>query len=169
MADSNNGGNNANGPEAIAKIEALNEILAFEYAAFHQYTQHSLLVQGLERYDFKPFFESQAEGSYKHALLIGSKIVSYGGLPVIEAAPIEQSTDLLQMLEQDLAVERKLRDAYINAIPLAEADNDVPLRFLLEKQAYNEQEDVEELEKFLNTQRIVIQEQDLPDTGSKAI
>lgn len=165
MTDSNAG----NGTDAAAKIGALNEILSFEYAAFHQYTQHSLLVQGLERYDFKPFFEGQAGNSYKHALLIGSKIVSYGGLPVIEAGPIEQSTDLLQMLEQDLAVERKLRDAYINAIPLAEADNDVPLRFLLEKQAYSEQEDVEELEKFLSTQRIVIQEQDLPDSGAQAI
>ena len=169
MADQNSGVNTANSSNAAAKIEALNEILAYEYAAFHQYTQHSLLVQGLERYDFKPYFEDQAEGSYKHALLIGSKVVAYGGLPVIEAAPIEQSTDLLQMLEQDLAMERKLRDAYIAAIPLAEADNDVPLRFLLEKQAYAEQEDVEEIEKFLMKERIVLQEQDLPDKNSQAM
>lgn len=169
MADQNSGANTGNSANAAAKIEALNEILAYEYAAFHQYTQHSLLVQGLERYDFKPYFEDQAEGSYKHALLIGSKVVAYGGLPVIEAAPIEQSTDLLQMLEQDLAMERKLRDAYIAAIPLAEADNDVPLRFLLEKQAYAEQEDVEELEKFLAKERIVIQEQDLPGSNSQAM
>ncbi|MDB5083001.1 MAG: Ferritin-like domain protein [Chloroflexi bacterium] len=169
MSDYNRGNNTANGAGANTKVEALNEILSLEYAAFHQYTQHSLLVQGLDRYDFKPFFEEQAEGSYKHALLIGSKVVSYGGVPVIEAGPIEQSTDLLQMLEQDLAMERKLRDAYINAIPLAEADNDVPLRFLLEKQAYNEQEDVEELEKYLSKERIVLQELDIPDTGSQAI
>ncbi len=169
MAEQNSGINTTNSGNATAKVDALNEILSYEYAAFHQYTQHSLLVQGLERYDFKPYFEEQAEGSYKHALLIGSKIVAYGGLPVIEAAPIEQSTDLLQMLEQDLAVERKLRDAYIAAIPLAEADNDVPLRFLLEKQAYNEQEDVEELEKFLMKERIVIQELDVPDAGSQVI
>jgi bacterioferritin (cytochrome b1) len=169
MSDYNSGNNTANGAGANTKVEALNEILSLEYAAFHQYTQHSLLVQGLDRYDFKPFFEEQAEGSYKHALLIGSKVVSYGGVPVIEAGPIEQSTDLLQMLEQDLAMERKLRDAYINAIPLAEADNDVPLRFLLEKQAYNEQEDVEELEKYLSKERIVLQELDIPDTGSQAI
>jgi bacterioferritin (cytochrome b1) len=169
MAEQNSGINSANGGNAAAKIDALNEILSYEYAAFHQYTQHSLLVQGLERFDFKPYFEGQAEGSYKHALLIGGKVVAYGGLPVIEAAPIEQSTDLLQMLEQDLAMERKLRDAYIAAIPLAEADNDVPLRFLLEKQAYTEQEDVEELEKFLMKERIVIQEQDVPDAGSQAV
>jgi bacterioferritin (cytochrome b1) len=101
MSDYNRGNNTANGAGANTKVEALNEILSLEYAAFHQYTQHSLLVQGLDRYDFKPFFEEQAEGSYKHALLIGSKVVSYGGVPVIEAGPIEQSTDLLQMLEQD--------------------------------------------------------------------
>ena len=169
MAEQNKSINTGNSVNAAAKVDALNEILSYEYAAFHQYTQHSFLVQGLERYDFKPYFEEQAEGSYKHALLIGSKIVAYGGLPVIESAPIEQSTDLLQMLEQDLAVERKLRDAYIAAIPLAEADNDVPLRFLLEKQAYNEQEDVEELEKFLMKEHIVLQELDVPEPGSKAI
>src|SRR6476646_4033572 len=99
MAEQNSSTNTANSANAAAKVDALNEILSYEYAAFHQYTQHSLLVQGLERYDFKPYFEEQAEGSYKHALLIGGKIVAYGGLPVIEAAPIEQSTDLLQMLE----------------------------------------------------------------------
>lgn len=169
MAELFNSGNTANSSNSAAKIDALNEILSFEYAAFHQYTQHSLLVQGLERYDFKPFFEEQAESSWKHALLIGTKIVSYGGLPVIEAGPIEQSTDLLTMLEQDLAMERKVRDAYINAIPLAEADNDVPLRFLLEKQAYNEQEDVEEIEKFLNKVQVVLQLEDLPNSGTQAI
>lgn len=139
-----------------AKIQALNNILSLEYAAFHQYTQHSFLVQGLDRFDFKDFFEDQAEGSYEHAKEIGHKIVGYGGLPVIEVATVQQATDILAMLEQDLEMERQLRDAYIAAIPLAEADNDVPLKFLLEQQAYKEQQDVEEIEKFLSLKRIAL-------------
>ncbi len=146
------------------KIEALNQILSLEYAAFHQYTQHSFLVHGLDRNDFHPYFEEQAESSYKHAKMIGDKIVGYGGLPVVEIATVYQSTNLLTMLEQDLELERQLRDAYIAALPLAEADNDVPLKFLLEKQAYAEQEDVEELERYLSLHRIALSEEN-PATG----
>lgn len=152
------------------KVEALNQILSLEYAAFHQYTQHSFLVHGLDRYDFHDYFNDQAESSYSHAKLIGEKIVGYGGLPVVETATVMQSTDLLTMLEQDLELERQLRDAYIAAIPLAEADGDVPLKFLLEKQAYAEQEDVEELEHYLNLHHIAIQEEKpAGGAGAKAV
>jgi len=153
------------------KIEALNQILSLEYAALHQYTQHSFLVNGLDRYDFHDYFKEQAENSYEHAKLIGEKIVGYGGLPVVETATVMQSTDLLTMLEQDLELERQLRDAYIAALPLAEADGDVPLKFLLEKQAYSEQEDVEELERYLSLHRIKLEEEN-PSSGtgvSKAV
>ncbi len=150
------------------KIAALNQILALEYAALHQYTQHSFLVMGLDRHDFKDYFEDQAESSYKHAKLVGEKIVGYGGLPVVEAAPVKQANDLLTMLEQDLEIERQLRDAYIAAIPLAEADGDVPLKFLLEKQAYAEQEDVEELERYLSLIQISLGGQQ-PIRGIKAV
>lgn len=150
------------GAGAESKIEALNQILSLEYAAFHQYTQHGFLVHGLDRYDFQAFFEEQAESSYKHAKLIGEKIVSYGGVPVVEMATVYQSGDLTTMLEQDLTLERQLRDAYIALIPVAEADGDVPLKFLLEKQAYAEQEDVEELEKYLSMRRVAVGEDHQP-------
>lgn len=151
------------------KIEALNEILSLEYAGFHQYTQHSFLVEGLNRADFHPYFKEQAESSYKHAQLVGEKIVSYGGLPVLEVGEVAQSTDLLTMLAQDLALERKLRDAYIALIPLAEADGDVPLKFLLEQQAYNEQQDVDELEKYLSMHQIAVGQHDSDQQAQQAI
>ncbi len=157
------------GAGAAQKIEALNNILSLEYAAFHQYTQHSMLVHGIDRTDFHDYFEDQAESSYKHAKMIGEKIVAYGGLPTIEVGTVAQSTDLLTMLEQGLQMERTLRDAYIAAIPLAEADNDVPLKFLLEQQAYNEQQDVEEIEKLLSRRKIALGEQDSDERSSQAV
>ncbi len=63
------------------KIEALNQILSLEYAAFHQYTQHSFLVHGLDRPDFKEFFEEQAESSYKHAATTGYWSLPAGNRP----------------------------------------------------------------------------------------
>lgn len=151
------------------KIEALNQILSLEYAAFHQYTQHAFLVHGLDRHDFKPYFEEQAESSYEHAKMIGDKIVGYGGLPVVETATVYQSTDILVMLEQDLMLERQLRDAYIAAVPLAEEDGDVPLKYLLEKQAYSEQQDVEELEHYLSLKRVVLNEQNGTSSINQAV
>jgi bacterioferritin len=151
------------------KIEALNNILSLEYTAFHQYTQHSFLVQGLDRHDFYDYFEDQAESSYDHAKLIGNKIVSYGGVPVVEVGTVAQSTDLIKMLEQDLAMERKLRDAYIAAIPFAQTDNDVPLKFLLEQQAYNEQKDIDDLEKYLSQNLAAINAQGGFDKNVKAV
>jgi bacterioferritin len=151
------------------KIEALNNILTLEYTALHQYTQHSFLVQGLDRYDFYEYFEDQAESSYDHAKLIGNKIVSYGGVPVVEVGTIAQSTDIIKMLEQDLAIERQLMEAYVAAIPIAEADNDVPLRFLLEQQAYNEQKDIDEIEKFLAKKLAAINAQGGFDRDIKAV
>lgn len=150
--------------DSDAKVEALNQILSLEYAAFHQYTQHSFLVHGLDRLDFHDYFKDQAESSYKHAQMIGEKIVGYGGVPNVEVASVQQSTELNVMLEQDLALERQLRDAYIAAIPLAQADNDVPLKFLLENQAYNEQKDVEELERFLSLRRPNMSELNVPES-----
>jgi bacterioferritin len=151
------------------KIEALNQILSLEYTALHQYTQHSFLVQGLDRYDFQAYFEEQAESSYEHAKLIGNKIVSYGGIPVVEVGTVAQSTDIIKMLEQDLRIERELMEAYVAAIPLAEADNDVPLRFLLEQQAYNEQKDIDELEKYLSKKLAAINAQGGFERDIKAV
>lgn len=156
------------GAGADQKIDALNQILSLEYTAFHQYTQHSFLVPGLDRHDFQDYFEDQAESSYKHAKTMGNKIVAYGGVPIVEVGSIAQSTDIIKMLEQDLVLEQKLRDAYIAAIPLAEADNDVPLKFLLEQQATAEQEDVEELEKYLSL-RVASAEQDGINRAAKAV
>jgi bacterioferritin len=128
-------------------IAALNRNLALEYGAVIQYLQHSYLVRGTEREVFAPYFAKQAEDSLSHAKRLGEKIVALGGVPTVEPAPVQQATTLQEMLEQDLARERESVRAYTETYELVQ--DDVALRFLIEELIYDEQSDVEELEKLL--------------------
>ena len=129
-------------------INALNVAVAFEHTAAMQYKQHALLVSGLWRKEYEGFFSDQSENALGHAHKFGQKIVALGGIPTVElGAPIRQSTDLEEMLNQDLDLERTALQAYMDAHALAE-DN-LPLRVMLENQIESEQEDIEELEMYL--------------------
>ncbi len=129
-------------------IDALNRAVALEHTAVMQYKQHALLVSGLWRKEYEGFFGDQSESALGHARKFGQKIVSLGGIPTVElGAPIRQSTDLEEMLNQDLELERAALYAYMEAHRLA--DDNLPLRVMLENQVEAEQEDIEGLEMAL--------------------
>ena len=129
-------------------IDALNKAVALEHTAVMQYKQHALLVSGLWRKEYEGFFSDQSESAHGHAHKFGQKVVSLGGIPTVElGAPIRQSTDLEEMLNQDLELERAALQAYMDAHALA--DDNLPLRVMLENQIEAEQADIEELEMYL--------------------
>lgn len=129
-------------------ITALNTAIALEHTAVLQYQQHSLLVRGLWRKEYEGFFEDQSKNALDHARKFGQKVVVLGGIPTVEmGAPILQSIDLEEMLQQDLELERTALQAYMDAHTLAE-DN-LPLRVMLENQIEDEQQDIEEIEMYL--------------------
>ena len=81
-------------------------------------------------------------------ITFGQKIVSLGGVPSVEiGTAVHQSTDLEEMLQQDLALEKEAMQAYLEAHALAEGN--VALRSMLENHIEGEQEDIEELEMYL--------------------
>lgn len=130
-------------------IVALNRAVSLEHAATLQYQQHALLVHGLWRRVFADFFEKQSQTSLDHARTFGQKVVSLGGVPTVEiGTTVHQSTDLEEMLRQDLALEREAMQAYTEAHALA--DGDIALRSLLENHIEGEQSDIEELEMYLS-------------------
>jgi bacterioferritin len=145
-------------------IENLNRALSLELSGIIQYSQHSYLVTGVEREIYKEFFRDQAEEAQKHALFLGDKLVALGGIPTVEPAMIRQATDLTEMLQQDLELEREALGAYMEAWNSC-ADEDMPTRFWLEGQIAEEQLHVEELEKLtserkskVNSERIILRE-----------
>lgn len=128
-------------------VENLNKALSYELSGIIQYLQHSYLVTGADREIFKGFFRDQAAEAQKHAEVLGDKIVALGGIPTVEPAIIRQSTDVLEMLKQDLELEREAMAAYMAAWAACD-DNDLPQKFWLEGQISEEQMHIEELEKL---------------------
>jgi bacterioferritin len=145
-------------------VEHLNKALSYELAAVIQYSQHSYLITGPDREVFKDWFRDQAEEAQDHAETVGDKIVALGGIPTVEPAVIRQSTELKEMLKQDLELEREALAIYMAAWAACD-DNDLPQKFWLEGQISDEQMHVEELEKLtsertakVNSEKIVLKE-----------
>jgi bacterioferritin len=133
-------------------IENLNHVLSMELAAVIQYAQHSFLVTGTEREVFRKYFRKQGEESQDHAHTIGDKIVALGGVPTVEPSMIRQSTELIEMLRQDLALEREAMEAYTRAWQSCD-DADRAVRFQLEERIYQEQLHIDELEKLTSERK----------------
>lgn len=145
-------------------LENLNQALSLELSGVIQYSQHSYLVTGIEREIYKGFFRDNAEEAQGHAQLLGDKIVALGGVPTVEPAIIRQSTDLGEMLKQDLELERDAMAAYMAAWGSC-GEDDMPTKFWLEEQIAQEQIHIEELEKLtserqskVNSEKIVLRE-----------
>ncbi|MCB1025907.1 MAG: ferritin [Acidobacteria bacterium] len=145
-------------------IEYLNDALSLELTGIIQYSQHSFLVTGLEREEFRGFFRGQAEEAQAHAHFLGDKIVALGGIPTVEPSMIRQSIDLKEMLNQDLKLEQEAMSAYMNAWNSC-GEEDLATKFWLEGQIAEEQTHIEELEKLasvrqasVNSERITLKE-----------
>jgi bacterioferritin len=135
-------------------IGALNRTLSLEYAGIIQYSQHSFLVQDLFREVYADYFRDNSRECHGHAQRIGEMISGLGGVPTVEPAPIRQATELTEMIEQDLALEREALQAYLEAIEAA-ADH-MPLRQMLEHMADEEQRAVWHLEKILRQKNFTV-------------
>ena len=133
-------------------IESLNRALSFELAGVIQYLQHSYLVTGPEREVFRGFFRDLSEESRDHAAMLGDKIVALGGVPTVEPGEIRQSTELGEMLRQDLELERAAMEAYM-ASWRACGDAELATKFLLEGRIADEQKHLEEFEKLTNERK----------------
>lgn len=130
-------------------IEVLNEILKHEWTGVAQYSQAAFVVEGPWREVYSEKFESDAKESFKHANLVGNKIVSLGGVPIAQRNEIKQSKDLKEILEFSLEFESKARDLYLRALSLVEGDR--PLTIFLEDILLDEQEGVDEYTKLLRS------------------
>ncbi|HBE67091.1 MAG TPA: ferritin [Planctomycetaceae bacterium] len=130
-----------------AVIDQLNEILKHEWTGVAQYSQASFIIEGQWREVFAEKFQGDAKESFKHAQLIGDKIVSLGGVPVAQRNDIKQSRDLTEVLQNSLAFESKAVEMYEKALDLAEGNR--PLVIFLEDILLEEQEGVEEYTKLL--------------------
>ncbi len=129
-------------------IDKLNEILKWEYAGLIQYTQYSFLVRGTWREVFYEMFRESGEEALGHAHKVGDKIVALGGVTTVERGEVKVTTDLHEMLQNSLEMERRHVQLYTDAVALCE-DRDVGIRNLLEEICQMEQDTADHLAKIL--------------------
>ena len=127
-------------------IRVLNEAVSLEYTAAIQYNQHSMLLTGRDKVLFEELFKESAREALTHAKMWGDRIVYLGGVPRAEVGAIRQSTNVTEMLEIDLEVEKKAVEIYSRA---HEVCQHAPTRYMLENHILDEDKDVEELQKLL--------------------
>lgn len=132
------------GHEELVKV--LNEAISLEYTAALQYNQHSMLLTGRDKLLFEEIFRHHSKESLNHAKMWGDRIVYLGGVPKAETGAIQQSTNVTEMLEMDLAVERKAVEIYSRAHKVCKHE---PTRYMLENHILEEDKDVEEMQKLL--------------------
>ena len=131
--------------------DVLNEALSLEYTAAIQYNQHSMLLTGREKLLFEDLFRESSKESLGHAKMWGDRIVYLGGVPRAEVGTIRQSTDVTEMLEIGLELERKAVEIYSRARRVCKHE---PTGYMLENHILDEDKDVEELQKLLGKVRI---------------
>jgi bacterioferritin len=136
-------------------IESLNRALSLELAGVIQYMQHSFLVTGQDREVYKDFFRDMSSEARDHAISLGDKVVALGGVPAIEPGMIRQSTELKEMLKQDLELERESMQAYMTAWKACK-EAEIATKFFLEERIASEQIHIEELEKLTSERKASI-------------
>jgi bacterioferritin len=132
-------------------IQVLNEAVSLEYTAAIQYNQHSMLLTGRDKLLFEEVFRHHAKESLNHAKMWGDRIVYLGGAPTAEIGKVQQSTNITEMLEMDLVVEKNAVEIYTRAHKVC---THLPTKFMLENHILDEDKDVEELQKLLGRVRI---------------
>jgi bacterioferritin len=103
----------------------LNWGIEHEYTVVLQYLFHSYMTDNPEA---RKQLEDQAINEMQHLGWLAEELVGGGGNPAIEHTKPDQSTDILDMLEADIKIEKEVADAYDKA---AEATDDKGLKELL--------------------------------------
>lgn len=134
--------------EAI--ITQLNRILRIELEGVSRYLHHSFMVFGWNREPLVTYFRAQAQEGITHATLVGEKIVSLGGHPHVDikARWEPEGHTVREMLESNLSAEKEAVRAYLDLLALVPRE-EVALEELARSMVREEQEHVEELQKYL--------------------
>ncbi len=133
-----------------ALIDQLNRLLAMEMEGVNRYLHHSFMVFGWGREPIVNYLRANAQESLQHAIQLGEKIVSLGSQPNIEAQKAweTKSLNVQEMLESNLEAEKAAVDGYLALLKLI-PENEVALEEYARGMVREEQEHVEELQKYV--------------------
>ncbi|OGS46157.1 MAG: hypothetical protein A3K66_03785 [Euryarchaeota archaeon RBG_16_67_27] len=130
-------------------IAAMNDALRLELASALKYLDWSFRVFGPTRKPVVEHFLEEATESIDHATMLGDKIVSLGGKPLVVAdnPKTPDRVTLDDMLKLAVANEEAAIDAYTKLLGMVQ--DETHLRVLFENQIAAERGHLEEVSKML--------------------
>lgn len=131
-----------------ALIDQLNVVLSWELAAVIQYLQHSVMVTGPHRLEFREFFKEGSEEAHDHSEAVAQKIARLGGVPTVEPAQVRQAATLEGMLNAVLELEETALAGWTACHELAKKVN-AGTYFWVEDHIAEEQDHVDEVRMLL--------------------
>ena len=130
-------------------VKSLNAGLEHEMSSMVRYLHHSFIVSGPQRGPLVKFFRDRVNEAAMHAITIGDKITAMGGHPSVKISEIYEPGEqtIKEMLSEDLEEEQAHFQIYNDL--LKDVDDNVSMRIFVEKFICEEQEHIEELEKYI--------------------
>jgi bacterioferritin len=129
-------------------IDGLNEDLNLELEAVLRYLYHSATATGLLGHELRELLKADLTGELDHALFLTDKIAALGGDPKISPAMPKKCKNAKEMLEENLAGERRAVANYTQRVKQAEEFGDKGLVIRLEDILADETDHAEELERL---------------------
>ncbi len=132
-------------------LERLNREVARELITMMRYLLQSLMVFGFQRGAAVSFLREQVEESMQHAIRLGEKLVALGGTPSIKFSEVYEPkpVPLEELLHEALEAEQEGLDDLMEFHSWLDADNDIPLKHLIEGIISEEAKQVDEIQKYL--------------------
>ena len=129
-------------------LDGLNEDLNLELEAVLRYLYHSASATSLLGHELRELLKKDIAGELDHAIFLADKITALGGEVRIDVAMPKRVRSAKQMMEVNIAAERKVVANYAQRIEQAEAFGDKGLIIRLEDLLAEETDHAEELERL---------------------
>ena len=131
-------------------LDALNGNMNSEFRAVLQYICHRISARNQDSM-LAESFKSAALDEMSHMLFFSDLISRYGGTPIFEEWKVDQSSDIITMLETDLQLEKEARERYTRQLELFKEFSDVTM--VLTQVLADETDHEETFEQYLEKRR----------------
>ncbi|MFQ5895016.1 MAG: bacterioferritin [Nitrospinota bacterium] len=130
-------------------IEGLNADLNTELTTVLRYILHHSMAKGLGGEELRELIEPDITEELGHAQYLADKIVALGGTPKLAPRMPALTSDVNEMMQEDLRAEVEAIRNYTERIRQAEEAGEVGLKVKLEEFAADETEHKEDLERLM--------------------
>jgi bacterioferritin len=130
-------------------ISGLNDQLNREVTTFLRYMLQAAGIKGAQWQNVREMYQGEVADEVGHAQYLADQIVMLGGAPRLQPDLSPPPGDVREMLEHDIAKERKDVGNYMELAALAEKEGLFALKLKMEEQAADEDSHGQEMQRLL--------------------